>query len=140
MSLNVALSSNCRAHFESTEQFRSATIEIAKVAREKALEIEGMFPSFEAIADFVVEQARSSPDRMGRSWWGYEAGIASGLIGRLEDANHFLRGLTDERVTIRAAPLLPLIDRPEAFKTKIYGLIAEERSRLKLAALNSSPF
>jgi hypothetical protein len=140
LSFNVAVSSNCRADFETTEQFTSATIEIAEVARAQALEIERRFSSFEAIADFSVERARSSPGRMGPSWWGYEAGIASGLIGRFEDARHFLHGLTDERITIRAAPLLPLIDRPEAFASKVNGFVAQERARLKLGALDRHPF
>lgn len=77
---------------------------------------------------------------MGPSWWGYEAGIASALVGRLEDARDFLHGLTDERVTRRAAALWPLIDRPEAFKSKVNDMVAQERARLKLTALNCPPF
>lgn len=140
MSFNEAVPSNCHAEFETEDQFRSAANEIAQVAREKALEIEARFPSFGAIAAFVVERARSSPGRMGPSWWGYEAGIASGLVGRFEDAAHFLHGLTDERVTKRAAPLLLLINRPEAFKSKVNDMVAQERARLKLTALNCPPF
>lgn len=140
MSFNEAVPSNCHAEFETEDQFRSAAIEIAKVAREKALEIEARFPCFDAIADFVVERARSSPDRMGPSWWGYEAGIASALVGRFEDARYFLDCLTDERVTGRAKPLLPLIERPEAFKSKVNDMVAQERARLKLAVLTCPPF
>jgi hypothetical protein len=140
MSFNEAVPSNCYAEFETEDQFRSAAIEIAKVARAKALEIEARFPSFDAIADFVVERARSSPDRMGHSWGGYEAGIASMLVGRSEDAYYFLHGLTDERVTRRAAPLLPLIDCPEAFRSKVNDLVAQQRATLKLPALDHQPF
>jgi hypothetical protein len=140
MSFNEAIPSKCHAEFETEDQFRSAASEIATVARANALEIEARFPSFGAIADFAVERARTSPDRMGPSWWGYEAGIASALIGRLEDADHFLHGLTDERVTRRAALLLPLLDRPEAFKSKVNDMVAQERARLKLTALNCPPF
>jgi hypothetical protein len=140
MSFNEAVPSNCHADFETEEQFRSAANEIAKVARANALKIEARFPSFDAIADFVVERARSSPDRMGPSWWGYEAGVASGVVGRFEDARYFLRGVSDERVTRRAASLLSLIDRPEAFRSMVNGLVAQERARLKLRKLNSEPF
>jgi hypothetical protein len=140
MSFDEAIPSNCHADFETEEQFKSAVSEIAKVARQKALEIEARFRSFDAIADFVVERARSSPDRMGPSWWGYEAGIASELIGRTEDAHKFLQGLTDERLTRRAAPLLPLIDRPKAFRSKVNDFVAQERARLKLKPLSSPPF
>ena len=140
MSFNEAIPSKCHAEFETEDQFRSATVEIAKAAGAKALEIEARFPSFDAIADFVVKRARSSPDRMGPSWWGYEAGIASALVGRVAEANHFLHGLSDERVVSRAAPLMPLIDRPDAFKSKVNDMVAQERARLKLGALTCPAF
>ena len=69
MSFNEAVPSNCHAEFETEDQFRSAAIEIAKVARGQALKIEARFPSFYAIADFVVERAQTNPDRMGPIWW-----------------------------------------------------------------------
>jgi hypothetical protein len=140
MSFNEAVPSNCHAEFETEDQFRSAAIDIAKVARAKALEIEARFPSFDTIANFVVERAKSSPDRMGPSWWGYEAGIASGLVGRFDDARLFLQGLTDERVTKRAAPLLSVIDDPEIFRSKVNDLVAQERARLKLEPLDGQAF
>jgi hypothetical protein len=132
MSFNEAVPSNCHADFETEDQFRSAAIEIAKVARAKASEIEARFSSFDAIADFVEDRAPS--------WWGYEAGIASGLIGKFDNARCFLHGLTDERVTHRAAPLLPLIDQPEVFRNKVNDLVAQQRAVLKLEPLHSLPF
>jgi hypothetical protein len=140
MSFNVVFSSKCHAEFQTEDQFRTASDEIARAARAKALEIDTMFPSFNAIANFVVEQARSSPDRMGPSWWGYEAGVASGLVGRFEEAEWFLRGVTDERVSRLAKPLLPLIKNPNAFKKKVNDMVAQERARLKLPPLNHEPF
>jgi len=113
---------------------------IAQTAALRAIEIEKKFPNFEAIAHFVVEQARSSPDRMGPSVWGYHAGIASGLVGRFEDAAYFLHGLTDERVITRAAPFLPLIDRPDLFKDKVNEMVAQQRAALKLPALDCPAF
>ena len=140
MSFNEAISSNCHAEFETEDQFRIATGEIAKVAQAKASEIDARFGSFNAIADFVIERARTSPDRMGPSWWGYEAGIASGLLGKFDDARDFLQSLTDERVTKHAAPLLPLIDRPEAFRREVNEIVARQRATLKLDALEDLPF
>ncbi len=140
MSFNEAVPSNCRAEFETEDQFRDAAIEITKVARVEALKIEKRFESFQAVAHFVIERARTSPDRMGPSWWGYEAGIASGLLGKFGDARDFLSNLTDERVATRAAPLLHLIDRPEAFRREVNALIARQRAMLKLDALESPPF
>ena len=77
---------------------------------------------------------------MGPSWWGYEAGIASGLVGRTDEATAFLHSLTDERVVERAAPLLRLTADPDAFRDKINERIAHERSRLKLKPLESAVF
>lgn len=140
MSLNEAVSSNCYAEFETEDQFREAAGEIAKTARTNALAMDERFSSFDMIAYFVVERARSSPERMGPSWWGYEAGIASGLIGSFEEAGTFLHGVTDNRVTERAAPLLPLIADPEGFRDKVNDVIAQERVRLKLEALAHPAF
>lgn len=140
MSFNEAVPSSCHAEFETEEQFRDAANKIAKVARAEALKIESRFGSFQAIADFVIERARTSPDRMGPSWWGYEAGIASELIGRFDDAHGFLHSLTDERVTKHADPLLPIIDRPDAFRREVNGLVMQQRAALKLDVLESPPF
>jgi hypothetical protein len=140
MSFNEVIPSKCHADFETEDQFRSAASEIAKSARTNALAIEERFSSFSAIANFVVERARSSPDRMGPSWWGYEAGVASGLVGRLEEASCFLHGLSDELVTKRAAPLLPLIFDPDAFRSKVNETVVQERARLKLKPLDGPAF
>ena len=140
MSFNEAIRSNCHANFETEDQFRSAACEIARAARTSALAIEERFPSFNAIADFVVERARSSPNRMGPSWWGYEAGIASGLTGRVEEASYFLQRVTDARLSERAMSLLTLVVDSEAFKSKVNEIVVRERARLKLELLDGSAF
>lgn len=140
ISFNEAVSSNCHADFETEDQFSTAVKEIAKTARVKASVIDDRFSSFAAIADFVVERARSSPDRMGPSWWGYEAGIALGLVGKPAEASRFLHGLSDERVIGRAAPLLPLIPDADSFKSKVNEVVAQERKRLKLEPLAEPAF
>ena len=140
MSFNYSLPSNIHVEFETEDQFGSDVADVANMARAKAMEIDEKFHSFDAIVDFVVERARTSPDRLGPSWSGYEAGIASGLTGRIANARHFLHNLTDERVTQRAAPLLPLIERPEAFRSKVNDHVAQERARLKLPTMGSPPF
>ena len=140
MSYNEAVRSPYHAEFETEDQFRIAARKIANVARGQALELDERFSSFDAIADFVVERARSSPDRMQPSWWGYEAGIASGLVGRSSDAEYFLRRVTDERISGLAEPLLRLVDRHNAFTSKVNDLVSQERARLGLTALNIQPF
>ncbi|HEY2860689.1 MAG TPA: hypothetical protein VGJ21_19890 [Terracidiphilus sp.] len=140
MSLNEAFRSGRSADFETEDQFRSAVSKIAESARENALVIEERFSSFSAIADFVVERAQSSPDRMGTSWWGYEAGIASGLLGKLEEARRFLQGVSDERVADRAVSLLSLLVDPKAFKSKVNEIVVQQRATLKLKPLDGPAF
>ena len=139
-SFNYVMDRVAHTEFEDMEQFSQSVITIARAAALRAAEIEEKFPNFEAIAQYVVGRARSSPDRMGPSWWGYEAGIASALVGSFDDARYFLDGLTDERVTKHAAPLLPLINRPDAFKEKVNEIVAQQRAALKLPALDCLAF
>lgn len=140
MSFNEAVRSKCHAEFKTEDQFRIAVSEIAKTARTNALVIERRFSSFGAVTDFVVERAQNSPDRMGLSWWGYEAGIASGLIGRFDEAARFLHGISDHRVIGRAAPLLALTGDPDAFRSKVNEVVAQARIRLKLKPLDCPAF
>ncbi len=74
------------------------------------------------------------------SWFGYQAGIASGLRDRFEEAEYFLRGITDERVIRHAKPLLALINSPEGFRAKVNELVAQQRAALKLPTLDRDPF
>lgn len=140
MSFNEVVPSRLHAKFETEDQFKVAARKIAQAAHVNASLIDERFASFEAVANFVIERAQSSPERMGSSWWGYEAGIAAGLIGRSDEAGRFFHGLTDDRVASRAAILLPLIGRPNAFRSAVNQIVAEERVRLKLAALEPPAF
>lgn len=140
MSFNEAVPSQLHAEFETEKQFAEAARKIAQAAHDNARLIDDRFSSFHTVAEFVIERAESSPDRMGPSWWGYEAGIAAGLLGRTDEASRFLHGLTDDRVTGRAAHLLPLINNLSAFREAVNTTVAEERARLKLAALEQPAF
>lgn len=140
MSMDEDIPSNFHAEFETEDQFSRAVGEIAKSARATALAIDKRFSSFGAIAEFVVERARSSPDRMGPSWWGYQAGVASALVGKFDDAGRFLQAVSDDRVVGHAALLLPLVTDPDAFRRKVNEIIAQQRARLKLKPLDSPAF
>ncbi len=140
MSFNEVVPSRLHAEFETEDQFEEAAWKIAQAAQFNARLIDERFPSFDAVADFVIERAQSSPERMGPSWWGYEAGIVAGLLGRSDLAGRFLHGLTDRRVTSRAARLLPIINRLDAFRSAVNEIVTEERARLKLAALEQAVF
>jgi hypothetical protein len=139
MSFNECLRSGGHAEFESEAQFHNAMQGIAQTAATGAREIERRFPSIDAIASFCVEQAKSSPDRMGPSWWGYEAGLSSGLIGNFDEAAYFLESVTDDRVTAKAAAFLALVSQPEAFRRRANEVLAQQRATLKLKPLADSP-
>lgn len=139
LSFDYAVPSKRHADFESEEQFSRAASEIAREAAVQAVQIGEKLSSFEATADFVVARARES-ERMRPSWFGYKAGIASGLRNKFDDAEYFLGGITDERVVPHAAPLLALVSDPEGFVAKVNELVAQQRARLKLPTLDSQPF
>ncbi|MEJ8629007.1 hypothetical protein P0F65_02210 [Sphingomonas sp. I4] len=124
----------------SEQMFHEACTRIADAARRAALALDARFPDFQAAADFVIAEAQSSPDRMGPSWWGYKAAIAAALTGRPEQAAWFFDRLTDPRVTVRARNLRPLLAQPEAFRQAIQAFVGQERQRLMLPPLDTSPF
>jgi hypothetical protein len=74
------------------------------------------------------------------SWWGYEAGIVSGLCGEFSSAETFLRGITDERVIPHAASLLPLIGNASRFVSRVNELVDQQREALNLTPVNHPLF
>jgi hypothetical protein len=140
LAFHEPISSRRHAEFETSEQFKTAVTEIVRESAATAEDLQERFSSFERTAEFAIDRARSSPDRMQLSWWGYEAGIAAGLCGDFGDAGYFLRGITDERVTVHSAPLLPLIFSPEEFKSRINDLVGRQREALHLTPLERPSF
>lgn len=140
LALHRSEQSRQRAQFETGEQFTAAIAKIAQEAASIAHQMQEKFSSFEATAAFVIDRARSSPERMQPSWWGYEAGIAAGLCGDFAAAKTFLNGITDDRVVGHATLLLPLIDDPTKFRSRVSELVAQQREALDLPALGQSPF
>ena len=139
MSLNFVCPRVARAEFENEAQFSAALAEISKSAAIRAQEIERRFPSFEAIASHVINEA-TGDDRMGPSWWGYYAGIASGLIGDFRKGEAFLRGITDKRVLPHTKDLLGSLGNPSRFRAVVNERMAKQRAALKLVALERPSF
>lgn len=140
ISFDVVVPSQCHAAFETEDQFMDAASKIANIARANALDMENRFKSFDAIADWVIQSAQLSPDGMGQSWWGYQAGIASGLIGKFDEASRFLRSVSDDQLVARAASLISLVAYPDAFKKKANEILSQERAVLKLKPLDCPAF
>ncbi len=140
LAFHEAVRSKRHVSFETAEQFAEAVQAIGQEAASKALEIQGLFSSLERTARFAIDRARSSPDRMQPSWWGYEAGIASGLCGDFGSAETFLRGITDDRVIPHAASLLPFIGEASRFVSRVNELVDQQREALKLTPVNYPSF
>jgi hypothetical protein len=127
------------ASFEDEGQFSIDVAKIADEAAARAAQLESQFSSFDAIASFVIQAALDN-ERMRPSWFGYKAGLACGILGRQEEAADFLRGITDSRVVPHAAPFLALTGSTSAFRSRVNGLVAQQRATLKLPALERDPF
>lgn len=125
--------------YESDEQFTSALTEIAREAAVEACQIEEQFSSFEKIASFVIDRAQHS-DRMGPSWFGFQAGLAAGILGDMQMAERFLHGISDDRVIPYARRFHELIAQPKAFISEINNAVAKQRSALNLEPLESIAF
>lgn len=139
LSLHFSLPRVAHTEFESEQQFAAALTSITKTAAQRAQQIDTRFPSFEAIAAHVIEQAHGS-ERMRSSWYGYYASIAAGLVGEFDLAACFLRGITDDRVTAHVQALLKVLGSPEAFRAQINKLVTAQRVALKLPPLERLPF
>ena len=139
MSLNYTMSGRPRAEFKEEDQFEEAVADIARSAAARAQKIDDKFGSFEAIAQHVIAEANES-ERMRPSWFGYYAGVASGILGNLQEADHFLRAITDDRVIPRAERFLAATDNPHTFQEKANDIIIEQRAALKLPPLTQKPF
>jgi len=139
MSLNYYDPGGPYTEYRDEDQFGAAVADIASTAASRAKEIDAKFASFEAIADYVIAKANGS-ERMRPSWFGYYAGVACGILGDLDQAASFLRGITDERVIPRGERFLPAIGSPIAFREKANEIVNQQRAALKLPALTRGPF
>lgn len=125
--------------FENKDQFRAAVAQIADEAASRAQQLENQFFSFDAIAGFVIQSAEDNED-MRSSWFGYKAGLACGLLGRLKEAEDFLGGITDPRVVPHSTPFLALVNNPLGFRSRVNEIVAQQRAALKLPVLECDPF
>lgn len=128
-----------RADFETEEQFSSTLADIAREAAAKALEIEEKFSSFEKTASFAIDRARDD-ERMGPSWFGYQAGLAAGILGEMDLAESFLRRISDYRVIPHAERFLGVIGEHSRFISEINTAVADQRNALKLEPLECDAF
>ena len=140
LAFHESVHSDLHAEFESGEQFEREMEKIAHEAVAEARRLQAQFSSLERTAAFVIDRARSSPDRMLPSWWGYQAGIAAGLIGDLVAARSFLEAIRDERVVGHAAKILPVVGDSQEFKAQVSELVAKQRHKLTLPSLEQPPF
>ena len=132
--------------FRSELQFASVTTGLAEVARDEALRLAQMFVSFESAADILVSEERQDRSYGQRGWVAYHAGIAAGLVGRIEDADDMFGRIRDgfsssgSALAKEAQRMATATKHPKRFKKNVETLIKQHRAVLKLPPLSEPVF
>lgn len=120
--------------YQSDEQFEVAANRLAVIASEEVRELAARLSSIKATADLLLSGEKSAHEG---SWSTYNAGIAAGLSGRVEEAAAMLRLVTDARVKGLADRYAALTPDRTRFRELAVSQIARQREALRLAALPS---
>ena len=129
------------AEYESDQQFAPAAARLAESAAREAQRLLQIVTSLEAASDVLLREART----IHPGWISYDAGVASGLVGRSTDA-------ADMFASILATPAAPasllhsaaermarIASEPQALRREVASLIARQRQALKLPETTASP-
>lgn len=120
-----------RLDFFSEEQFTAEMPAMAELAASQAKAIEDKHRDAQAIYQFITKRA-SDGTPMSTSWWSYQAGIVSILMGKVEDAVRYLAAIDDERVIPHAEDLLAVGRDGTALTQAVLQQIHRHRKALGL--------
>ena len=84
---------NGLVEYQSEDQFRTASRELANTAAREALRLREAFPDISAVADRLADKASDCSD----GWNAYHAGVAAYLAGRTAKAEQFFTDLSRPR-------------------------------------------
>jgi len=132
--------------YQSEAQFTPAALRFAQSAAQEAQRLADTFVSLEATAKVLLDEERSAHGYGRVGWSAYNAGVAAGIVGRMDDAVEMFG-----RVQSSPAPpgsiLHPAADHmakvaagPSGLRREAATLIARHRKVLKLSALADPPF
>ncbi len=132
--------------YQSDEQFESAATRLAHCAAEEARVILDMFTSIDVVADLLISEERSQPGRDFRQWPTYHAGVAAGLVGRVDDALGLFNAILDAAafpgsvLELSTRRMSSLVSDDAAFRREVTSLVSKQRQALRLADLDALPF
>lgn len=134
--------------YSSDEQFAAAAARLAASAAEEAQRLATMFSSLSVTAKLLLVEARTQASRgPGHpGWMVYNAGVAAGVVGRIDDAMEMFRSVLDgpadpTSVLHRAAERMSkLASDPARLEREVVSLIEHQRETLRLPPLDASPF
>ena len=129
--------------FENEDQFERVAEFLAGKARERVLHYRSLFPSIEAVSDY--HRSYLSQDDRVAGWPCFNAAIAHGLCGRIEDALHaFSRSFVDVDSSIEwqrkahedTRYLETIVRNADLFRQTIADRIARTRALQKHPPVN----
>lgn len=121
---------------EDEESFAMSARELAERGLELLAELRERFADPDGAARWLDERAEES------EWGPFDAGVACGLAGRMDDARRWLEnfvasarpGLADGDEPDRARRLIALCDDRDAFRSEVCAAIEAQRARLGMPA------
>lgn len=119
--------------YRTEAQFEDAASKVAEVAAQEVRNLTARLRSVTQAADLLVRRERTA--RSG-SWLAYNAGIAAGLAGRLDEANVMLSSVTDLRVKDIADRYASLTSDATRFREEAIAQIGGQREALRLPAVD----
>ncbi|WP_375269093.1 hypothetical protein [Phenylobacterium sp.] len=119
--------------YRSEAQFEEAASKLAEIAAQEVQNLTARLRSVNQAADFLVGRERTA--RSG-SWPAYNAGIAAGLAGRLDEADVMLSSVTDLRVKDIADRYASLTSDATRFREEAIAQIGGQREALRLSDID----
>ncbi len=135
--------------YQSDAQFAPAAAGLADSAANETQRLTGMFGSLNSTASVLLNEARTRPMQCPGhpGWMAYHAGIASGLVGRADDAMEmfgrildFPTAPPDSVLHLAAERMAKLASDPSRLKGEVISAIERQRDTLRLPPLDASPF
>lgn len=132
--------------YQSDAQFTTAAARFAQCAADEAQRLSQTFVSLEATAEILLNEERTLDGFGQGGWMAFNAGVALGIVGRMDDALEMFG-------RVRSSPVSPgsilhpavdhmvrLIAEPSGLRPEVAALIARHRAALRLPALDARIF
>jgi hypothetical protein len=132
--------------YQSDDQFERAASRLAERAAEESRKIIDAFPSVIAAAELLLIEERNRSVRPYAHWSAYHAGIAAGIVGRIDDAKDMFKSILNtvepsgSVLHLAARKMSPYAGDAAGFRREVNTLISKQRQALKLPDLSVLPF